>query len=246
MSSSTRPSRTEIAEGFGALFVIAVGLLGIPLLLATIVGWPLPHHLPTTGQLHAAAGSQIPDTFWPKALAVIAWLAWGYFVFSLLTAAIDVIRSRRRGTWRRAAGRTSMAALVSAVIVLASIRGSAAAHRITPMAAVTAVVDASPSPGILLSASHSTAPTYTVVPGDSLWDIAESPVGSSPFPMVRHRQRHRLRSWPILRFPLPRQPSPTPLPPETVCGASLRPTTATGSNGPPFTPPTSEPPNPVA
>jgi nucleoid-associated protein YgaU/DNA-binding SARP family transcriptional activator len=178
MSSSTRPSRTEIAEGLGALFVIAVGLLGIPLLLATIVGWPLPHHLPTTGQLHSAAGSQIPDTFWPKALAVIAWLAWGYFVFSLLTATIDVIRSRRRGTWRRAAGRTSMAALVSAVIVLASIRGSAAAHRITPMAAVTAVVDASPSPGILLSATPSAAPTYTVVPGDSLWDIAESHYGN--------------------------------------------------------------------
>src|SRR5664280_229492 len=178
MSSSNRPSRTEIAEGLGALFVIAVGLLGIPLLLATIVGWPLPHHLPTTGQLHSAGGSQIPDAFWPKALAVIAWLAWGYFVFSLLTATIDVIRSRRRGTWRRAAGRTSMAALVSAVIVLASIRGSAAAHRITPMAAVTAVVDASPSPGILLSASHSTAPTYTVVPGDSLWDIAESHYGN--------------------------------------------------------------------
>jgi len=154
MSSSTHPSRTEIAEGFGALFVIAVGLLGIPLLLATIVGWPLPHHLPTTGQLHSAAGSQIPDTFWPKALAVIAWLAWGYFVFSLLTATIDVIRSRRRGTWRRAAGRTSMAALVSAVIVLASLRGSAAAHRITPMPAVTAVVDAFPAPSIVLSGSH--------------------------------------------------------------------------------------------
>ena len=178
MSTSTRPSRAEIAEGLGALFVIAVGLLGIPLLLATIVGWPLPHHLPTTGQLHSAAGSQIPDTFWPKALAVIAWLAWGYFVFSLLTATIDVIRSRRRGTWRRAAGRTSMAALVSAVIVLASIRGSAAAHRISPMPAVTAVVDVSPAPGMILSASHSTAPAYTVVPGDSLWDIAESHYGN--------------------------------------------------------------------
>jgi nucleoid-associated protein YgaU/DNA-binding SARP family transcriptional activator len=178
MSSSTRPSRTEIAEGLGALLVIAVGLLGIPLLLTTIVGWPLPHHLPTTGQLHSAAGSQIPDTFWPKALAVIAWLAWGYFVFSFLTATIDVIRNRRRGTWRRAAGRTSMAALVSAVIVLASIRGSAAAHRISPMPAVTAVVDVSSAPGIILSTSHPTAPAYTVVPGDSLWDIAESHYGN--------------------------------------------------------------------
>ena len=178
MSTSIRPIRAEIAEGFGALFVIALGLLGIPLLLATIVGWPLPHHLPTAGQLHSAAGSQIPDAFWPKALATIAWLAWGYFVFSLVTATIDVIRFRSRGTWRRAAGRTSMAALVSAVIILASIRGSTASQRITAMPAVTAVADASPAPGALLSTSYPTVPTYTVVPGDSLWDIAVTHYGN--------------------------------------------------------------------
>src|SRR5665213_9322 len=162
MSSSTRPSRTEIAEGFGALFVIAVGLLGIPLLLATIVGWPLPHHLPTTGQLHSAAGSQIPDAFWPKALATIAWLAWGYFVLSLTTATVDVIRFRRRGTWRRTAGKTSMAALVTAVIVLTSIRGSTGSHCLTPMRTVAAVVGASPVSATMLSASQPAALTYTV------------------------------------------------------------------------------------
>jgi len=178
MSTNTRPTRAEIAEGLGALFVIAIGLVGIPLLLATIVGWPLPHHLPTTGQLHSAAGSQIPDAFWPKALAVIAWLAWGYFVLSLLTATIDVIRFRHRGTWRRAAGRTSMAALVTAIIVLTSIRGSAAAHRIGPMPAVTAVVDVSPAPAAILSASQPEVLTYTVVPGDSLWDIAVTHYGN--------------------------------------------------------------------
>src|ERR1039458_1241439 len=118
MTTNTRPTRAEIAEGLGALSVSPLGLVGIPLLLATIVGWPLPHHLPTLAQLHSAAGSQIPDTFWPKALATVAWLAWGYFAFSLATATVDVIRFRRRGTWRRAAGRTSLAALVTAVIVL--------------------------------------------------------------------------------------------------------------------------------
>jgi LysM repeat protein/DNA-binding SARP family transcriptional activator len=178
MSTNTRPTRAEIAEGLGALFVIAIGLVGIPLLLATIVGWPLPHHLPTTGQLHSAAGSQIPDAFWPKALATIAWLAWGYFVFSLTTATIDVLRFRHRGTWRRAAGRTSMTALVTAIIVLTSIRGSTAAHRLTPMPAVTAVVDASPAPAAILSASQPAVLTYTVVPGDSLWDIAVTHYGN--------------------------------------------------------------------
>ena len=178
MSTNTRPTRAEIAEGLGALFVIAIGLVGIPLLLATIVGWPLPHHLPTAGQLHSAAGSQIPDAFWPKALAVIAWLAWGYFVFSLTTATIDVIRFRRRGTWRRTAGRTSMAALVTAIIVLTSIRGSTAAHRVGPMPAVTAAVDVSPAPAAILSASQPAVRTYTVAPGDSLWDIAVTHYGN--------------------------------------------------------------------
>ena len=42
----------------------------------------------------------------------------------LLIGTIDVIRFRHRGTWRRAAGKSSMAALVAAVFVLASIRGS--------------------------------------------------------------------------------------------------------------------------
>src|SRR5664280_712583 len=119
MSTNTRPTRAEIAEGLGALFVIA-----------------------------------------------------------LLTATIDVIRFRHRGTWRRAAGRTSMAALVTAIIVLTSIRGSTAAHRVGPMPAVTAVVDASPAPAAILSASQPAVLTYIVAPGESLWDIAVTHYGN--------------------------------------------------------------------
>ena len=85
MAKRTDPTRAQLAEGLGALFVIVIGLVGIPLALALVVGWPLPHHLPTTTQLHSAAGSQIPDDFWPKALASIAWIAWAYFVFSLVS-----------------------------------------------------------------------------------------------------------------------------------------------------------------
>ena len=172
MANNTRPTKSQLVEGLGALFVIALGLVGIPLLLAFIVGWPLPHHLPTATQLHSAAGSQIPDAFWPKALATIAWVAWGYFVFSLATAIIDVVRFRRRGTWRRAAGKTSMAALVTAVIVLASIRGPSAGHGLTTMPAAAAVVDASPAPSGVTPSSRSTELIYTVVTGDSLFDIA--------------------------------------------------------------------------
>jgi nucleoid-associated protein YgaU/DNA-binding SARP family transcriptional activator len=178
MAMNTRSTRAEVAEGLGALSVIAIGLIGIPLLLATIVGWPLPHHLPTITQLHSAAGSQIPDTFWPKALATVAWLAWGYFAFSLATATVDVLRFRRRGTWRRAAGRTSLAALVTAVIVLASIRGTSASSRVTSMPAIATVVDTSHNANIAATTSRPAVLTYTVAPGDSLFDIALTHYGN--------------------------------------------------------------------
>jgi nucleoid-associated protein YgaU/DNA-binding SARP family transcriptional activator len=162
----------QLAEGLGALFVIVIGLVGIPLALALVVGWPLPHHLPTTTQLHSAAGSQIPDDFWPKALATIAWIAWGYFVLSLVSGTIDVVCFRHRGTWRRAAGKSSMAALVAAVFVLASIRGSFGTQRLAPTAAASRVLETAHTTQISGTSLRPATLTYTVAPGDSLYDIA--------------------------------------------------------------------------
>ena len=175
MAKRTDHTRTQLAEGLGALFVIVIGLVGIPLALALVIGWPLPHHLPTTTQLHSAAGSQIPDDFWPKALATIAWIAWAYFVFSLVSGTIDVIRFRHRGTWRRAAGKSSMAALVAAVFVLASIRGSVGADRTTP--AMAAVANVAPTADTAAPSSRPATLTYTVMPGDSLYGVAHTHYG---------------------------------------------------------------------
>ena len=91
MAKRTDHTRAQLAEGLGALFVIVIGLVGIPLALALVIGWPLPHHLPTTTELHSAAGSQIPDAFWPKALATIAWIQWRYMDTSPLSAAAKVM-----------------------------------------------------------------------------------------------------------------------------------------------------------
>src|ERR1039458_6632534 len=170
VAKRTDHTRAQLAEGLGALFVIVIGLFGIPLALARVSGWPLPHHLPTTTQLHSAAGSQFPDDFWPKALATIAWIAWAYFLFSLVSGTIDVIRFRHRGTWRRAAGKSSMAALVAAVFVLASIRGSIGADRSTP--AMAAVAKVAPATDTTASSSRAMTLTYTVLPGDSLYGVA--------------------------------------------------------------------------
>jgi nucleoid-associated protein YgaU/DNA-binding SARP family transcriptional activator len=177
MTKTRGPRRGQIAEGLGASFVIVIGLIGIPLVLALVVSWPLPQHLPTTTQLHAASRSQIPDAFWPKALAVIAWIAWAYFVFSLALGTIDAVAFHRRGTWRRAAGKSSMAALVTAVIVLATIRGSVAPQRSAPKQALVTLVHVSHAADTIVSPSSPTTITYTVVAGDSLYDIARSHYG---------------------------------------------------------------------
>jgi nucleoid-associated protein YgaU/DNA-binding SARP family transcriptional activator len=177
VANGSDPTSRQLAEGLGALFVIVIGLVGIPLVLALVVGWPLPHHLPTTTQLHSAVGSQIPDDFWPKALATIAWIAWGYFVFSLVSGTIDVVRFRHRGTWRRAAGKSSMAALVAAVFVLASIRGPFGTQRLAPTAAASLVLEVSHATQISGTSLRPSALTYTVSPGDSLYDIALTQYG---------------------------------------------------------------------
>ena len=170
MAKRTDHTRAQLAEGLGALFVIVIGLVGIPLALALVIGWPLPHHLPTTTQLHSAAGSQIPDDFWPKALATIAWIAWACFRL------LPCQRNNRRHSLPSprdvapSAGKSSMAALVAAVFVLASIRGSVGADRTTP--AMAAVANLAPTADTTAPSSRPATLTYTVIPGDSLYGVA--------------------------------------------------------------------------
>ena len=49
--ASTRPTIRQLVEGLGAFVVLAAGLVGIPAVLATVIGWPLPHHLPRRCQV---------------------------------------------------------------------------------------------------------------------------------------------------------------------------------------------------
>ena len=46
-----RATVRPLIEGLGALVVLVCGLVGIPVVLATTVGWPLPHHLSGGGQV---------------------------------------------------------------------------------------------------------------------------------------------------------------------------------------------------
>ena len=180
-----RPTGRQIAGGIGALGVLLIGLVGIPIVLASVVGWPLPHHVPSSGEAAHALGTSIPDSFWPRLFAILAWLAWAYFVFWAVMSLVDQVRGRRTGHRSRLVGSSAMAALITAVLVLGQLRGAhaaAGAGRSGPPAAPPPMVqlisqttsDSSSSMATSTAQSISQPATviHTVVPGDTLWGLA--------------------------------------------------------------------------
>jgi hypothetical protein len=187
-TAATRPTARQVAGGFGALGVLVIGLVGIPMALSALVGWPLPHHVPSGIQAAHALGASIPDSFWPRLFATLAWLAWGYFVFSVATNLVLQLRGRRPGRRSHLIGSSVTLALITAVLILGQLRGAHAVAqtvRAGPLVRPARVVQllsrttSGVVPSLLttpISAGQPTAQratvTHTVVPGDTLWSIA--------------------------------------------------------------------------
>ena len=187
-AAATQPTARQVAGGLGALGVLAIGLVGIPIALSTLVGWPLPHHVPSGTQAAHAFGASIPDSFWPRLFATLAWLAWAYFVFSVAANLVIQLRGRRPGRRSHLFGSSAMAALIAAVLILGQLRGAhtvAHAARTGPPARPAPVVQFLSQTTSAVVPSVSTTPisapqsnaqratvTHTVVPGDTLWSIA--------------------------------------------------------------------------
>src|SRR5664280_1119929 len=187
-NAATRPTARQVAGGFGALGVLVIGLVGIPIALSALVGWPLPHHVPSGIQAAHALGASIPDSFWPRLFATLAWLAWGYFVFSVATNLVLQLRGRRPGRRSHLFGSSAMEALITAVLILGQLRDAPAFSqtvRTGPPARPAPVVQllSQTTSGVVaslpttpISAAQPTAQratvTLTVVPGDTLWSIA--------------------------------------------------------------------------
>jgi cytoskeletal protein RodZ len=180
-----RPTRRQVAGGIGALGVLVIGLVGIPIALASLVGWPLPHHVPSGSEAAHALGASIPDSFWPRLFAILAWLAWAYFVVSVVISLVAQVRGRKTGHRSHLVGSSSMAALVTAVLVLGHLRGA-----YVPAGSTRSGLPSNPPPVVqLLSQTSSGLPlsipassaqstlqpatvNHSVVPGDTLWGLA--------------------------------------------------------------------------
>jgi DNA-binding SARP family transcriptional activator len=90
---ASRGRGAEVVKGLSSLVGLLVVAVGVPVVLWRIIGWPLPHALPSLDELRdALTGPTIPDEVFPKALALVAWLVWAQFVASLAAEAAASLR----------------------------------------------------------------------------------------------------------------------------------------------------------
>src|SRR5206468_1619430 len=82
-------------RALGAATALAVLLVGVPVVLCTAAGWPLPTTIPSWDSIRTAlTGASMPDEVIVKAIAVIAWLAWTQVMVSAAVEVVAWIRGR--------------------------------------------------------------------------------------------------------------------------------------------------------
>ncbi len=161
----------------------------MPAALALIVGWPLPHAVPSVADLsRTLTTGSIPDEFFGKALAVLGWLYWAQFLVCLAAEITAARRGRlaRRiplGGWNQAIA----ARLIGALLLLGPSPGparpvasAATAARPSPIVVATTFPDAGDRQAVERPEARRPAaalPVYVVAPRDTRWGIAERFLG---------------------------------------------------------------------
>jgi hypothetical protein len=84
----------RLARGVSSLVAVVVLAVGVPVLLARIVGWPLPTKLPTVDEVSLATRSGIADSTIAKTIAVVAWIAWLQVAAALVAETAAVLKGR--------------------------------------------------------------------------------------------------------------------------------------------------------
>lgn len=197
---------TAVARGLASFTAAVLLVVGVPIALAVLVGWPLPTSLPGGDALSRALRTGVSDEVVVNTLAVIAWLAWSQLVLGLAAEVVGVVRGRQRPQLPVLPAMQGFATrLVAGVLLLGAplhpVRAMAA-----PPAAAVIVADAAPplasrvaeplavSPTRVEHVTPTqpppdlTVPTVTVERHDSYWAIAERTLGDG----LRWREIHEL------------------------------------------------------
>lgn len=188
----------KFVAGIGSLLLLIVLLAGVPAALVLLAGNPLP----TLEELQRVA--TMPDFggefLIGSLLPIVAWIAWALFAAGVLVELPAQIRGIRAPRLPGFVPQHSAAVLIAAVLVLftgASVIGgpassatalelhdsqtttvaaAAAEKAAAPVEALKKVTETPPAP-VAETPSAPTEVERTVVPGDTLWDIAEQELG---------------------------------------------------------------------
>lgn len=113
-------ARTVWSRAGGAvrLLVALAALAAPPLLLAYVVGNPLPPWpIDWSLVVESVQAGLVPSSVWVKALAVVAWVAWAVLVSMLVVEVVAVVRTRPSGravpSWIRQLAQVLVAAAVA-------------------------------------------------------------------------------------------------------------------------------------
>ena len=203
-----------IRSVISAVLLMAVGF-GVPLLLVSVVGWPLPTSWPDWSKVWLDVRQLNINAAWVfGSLAVAGWLLWAQFVYSAGFEVANSMRVRRGLSTRRAPfavpgvqfiAAKLVAGVMSVALLTASPAAAGALDALGSVPAVTAPATVETSPGERVVGSSVVA---TVVVGDNetVWDVAsrvfdapEEGVGE----LLRHNQISALDVKPGLELELP-------------------------------------------
>jgi DNA-binding SARP family transcriptional activator len=217
----------RLASGMLSLVGLLALLVGVPLALAAIVGWPLPHAWPSWAQLRTlfeTAG--IPDVVLVDALAVVCWIAWLDFAVATIVEIVSLLagypapRLRVVRPWQPLAAR-----MITSIVLATSMMGGRAQPSASPhqsaLAAVlaerramaTAAGPVEPTAPAAVRTARNATPTAPMMPyrvkhGDTLWGISGSHLGNpGRWPAIWRRNHgraepdHRLFTDPNLIIP---------------------------------------------
>lgn len=181
----------------GAAVLIGALLVGVPVLLAVVAGWPLPTRMPDWNGIYwQARQGDVPAEFIIKTFACAVWLAWTQIAWALLWELVVNVPRTLRGDPERNSPATAAPAsrlagrLVTAVMLLSALSSTPATTVAAPSLAslvsrggdgglapapVTQPLDhyetASPARSFFDQAA------WVAASGDTLWDVAEQCLG---------------------------------------------------------------------
>jgi DNA-binding SARP family transcriptional activator len=173
----------QVARGLAATLALAAVIAGLPVLLATTGGSPIPHHVPGWHQALAALLHHDDNlSLFLAGVRLFSWLAWA--AFTVVTLA-EVLAAGRGKPARRLAVLGGLQGLAGRLVTLAALTfsspaGTMLAASAAPVAAAAVTPGTVHGPALLDAAVHaaSTEHRTLVRPGECLWTIARHYLGN--------------------------------------------------------------------